>query len=357
MRVVVTGGAGYLGSVLCLQLLEAGCSVGVLDRLVYGGGPLLPIAGRRGFRLFHGDIRDEAVIERCLDGADALVHLAAVVGDPACAREPELAVAVNREGSMRLIAACKRHGVRRFVFASTCSNYGQMADTSLLAEEDHELRPVSLYANTKVVVERHLLSTETGAMCPVVYRFATLYGLSPRMRFDLTVNEFTMEMAKKGQLTVFGEQFWRPYVHVRDAARAIVAGLTAPSDAVYRQVFNIGSSAENHRKIDIVSMIQERLRSKAKIKIVTKAEDPRNYKVSFDKVKRILGFDPLYRVEDGIEEILTALKHGIINPEGEHYYNVARSAPRVGVGKRSRLPPGQMTPGGPLPNGPHASGR
>jgi nucleoside-diphosphate-sugar epimerase len=323
MRVVVTGGAGYLGSVLSLKLLEAGYSVRVLDSLLYGGAPLLPVAGHQNFQLFKGDIRDAELLSDVLDRADAVVHLAAVVGDPACARDPDLAVDVNREASLRLIDAARAHGVSRFIFASTCSNYGRMADTTALAEEDHELRPVSLYAETKVAVESRVLSAELGEMCPLVYRFATLYGLSPRMRFDLTVNQFTMEMLTQRKLIVFGEQFWRPYVHVRDAAQAIIDGLRAPAQAVSRQVFNIGSTTENYRKIDIIRLIQERLRSKAKVELVARAEDPRDYRVSFAKAQRILGLCPIYDVPNGIEEIILALEHGMVDPGATTSTNTA----------------------------------
>jgi nucleoside-diphosphate-sugar epimerase len=244
-----------------------------------------------------------------------------VVGDPACARDPELAVEVNREASLRLIDAAEGHGVNRFIFASTCSNYGRMADTSVFAEEDHDLRPVSLYAETKVAVERRLLSVEPGEMCPLILRFATLYGVSPRMRFDLTVNQFTMEMFVQRRLTVFGEQFWRPYVHVRDAAQAILDGLRAPAQAVNRQVFNIGSTNENYRKIDIVTLIQERLRPRAKVDFVAKAEDPRDYRVSFAKAQRLLGLCPSYTVPKGVDEVIRALEHGIVDPRAPTSYN------------------------------------
>lgn len=326
MRVVVTGGAGYLGAVLCAKLLESGYSVRVLDSLLYGGASLLPVAGHQNFQFWRADIRDTTVLDDLLDGTDAVVHLAALVGDPACARNPEAAVEVNREASFRLIDAARAHSVGRFIFASTCSNYGRMADTTVFAEEDHDLRPVSLYAESKVAVERRLLSAELGEMCPLVYRFATLYGLSPRMRFDLTVNEFTMEMLVKGRLTVFGEQFWRPYIHVRDAAQAILVGLGAPVQAVNRQVFNIGSTSENYRKMDIVTLIQGRLRSKAKVDFVRKAEDPRDYRVSFAKAQRVLGLCPAYNVLNGIDEIIRALERGIVEPGAPTSYNVPTAA-------------------------------
>lgn len=313
-QVLVTGGGGYLGSVLCLELLRAGQKVMVLDNLTFGGQALLPMLSHEDFRFVPGDIRDPEAITRGLEGATAIVHLAAIVGDPACAAAPDLAVAVNREASLALLARASTAGVTRLVFASTCSNYGKMADTSVLATEEHELRPVSLYAETKVAIEEELLASRHEGLCPTVLRFATLYGLSPRMRFDLTVNQFAAEMHTERKLTVFGEQFWRPYVHVGDAARAIVAVLGTPAETVSSQVFNVGATAQNYRKSDIVDMVQRRLKTPAVITRVTKAEDPRDYRVSFEKIARVLGFSPRNTVESGIDDVVSALETGIFSP-------------------------------------------
>jgi nucleoside-diphosphate-sugar epimerase len=181
----------------------------------------------------------------------------------------------------------------------------------VLATEEHELRPVSLYAETKVAVERELLSGRFAALCPTVLRFATLYGLSPRMRFDLTVNQFAAEMQTARKLTVFGEQFWRPYVHVRDAAEAIQRCLEAAGGAVNGQVFNVGATSQNFRKSDIVALVQQRLRAPAEITRVAKAEDPRDYRVAFDKIAATLGFAPRNTVESGIDEVVSAFETGI----------------------------------------------
>jgi nucleoside-diphosphate-sugar epimerase len=310
--VLVTGGAGYLGSTLAHDLVRAGYGVRVLDSLVYGGQALLPLLGAQHFALLTGDIRDAEAVRRAVRGVDAVVHLAAIVGDPACAREPALATAVNRDGTALLIAAAREHGVERFVFASTCSNYGRMVDTSVLATEEHELRPVSHYARTKVDVERILLDSPERPPVPTVLRFATLYGLSGRMRFDLTVNEFVRELLLHRRLTVYGEQFWRPYVHVRDAARAIAAVLAAAPERVGGQVFNVGDTRENYRKLDLVRMIRERVGG-GDVEFVARAEDPRDYRVAFERIRDRLGYAITRRVEDGIDEIASALESGALD--------------------------------------------
>jgi len=310
-QILVTGGGGYLGSVLCLELLRPGHTVVVLDNMTFGGQALLPLLQHDNFRFVAGDLRDPEAVRRALDGTTMVVHLGAIVGDPACAAAPELAVAVNKEASLAMLRQAMAAGVERFVFASTCSNYGRMADTSVLASEEHELRPVSLYAETKVAVEREMLSNSHAGLAPTVLRFATLYGLSPRMRFDLTVNQFAAEMHTTGKLTVFGEQFWRPYVHVRDAARAVIACLEAPREVVRGQVFNVGATGQNFRKSDIVEMVQKRLKAPAVVTRVAKAEDPRDYRVSFEKIAGTLRFVPRRTVEFGIDEVVSAFETGI----------------------------------------------
>jgi nucleoside-diphosphate-sugar epimerase len=322
MKVLVTGGAGYLGSLLCDLLLRRGHDVRAFDCLMYGGRSLLGLAGRKGFEFVRGDTRDRGAVHKALGGCEAVVHLAAVVGDPACAQQPELAKEVNLDASLDLCAAAREAGVRRFVFASTCSNYGRMADTSTLATEEHELRPVSLYAETKVAVEKHLLAAPSGPMAATVLRFSTLYGVSPRMRFDLTVNEFVMEMIVRRKLVVFGEQFWRPYVHVRDAARAVALALEAPAGVGDGQIFNVGDTRENYRKADLLELMERRIPGAA-IERVHKAEDPRDYRVSFDRIRERLGFSVTRRVPDGIEEIAAALEGGLIDDPGQPaHYNV-----------------------------------
>ena len=196
---------------------------------------------------------------------------------------------MNHAASVNLLEEASKAGAARFIFASTCSNYGRMSDPTGYVDETAELRPVSLYAESKVAVERAIL--EDGAapgVCATSLRFATLYGVSPRMRFDLTVNEFTMELMTKKELVVFGEQFWRPYVHISDAALAIQACLDAPVDKVNRQVFNVGSTDSNYQKQQLVEMILP-LAPGSAVEYVHRDEDPRDYRVSFRKDRASAG--------------------------------------------------------------------
>jgi nucleoside-diphosphate-sugar epimerase len=319
--VVVTGGAGYIGVPLCLELAASGRSVRALDVLLHGQTEVTKTLDQAGVELIRGDIRDPAAREAALSGADAVVHLAAIVGDPACARDPELAHEVNVEGTRALVGDAARLGVRRLVFASTCSNYGRMADPTVPIDEEGLLAPVSLYAEQKVAIEKSLLAPRNDGLCPTCLRFATIYGVAPRMRFDLTVNEFTRDLWANRRLEVFGEQFWRPYVHVRDAGRAVRTVLDAPAEQVAGAVFNVGRSGENYRKLDLVEAIR-RVTDRGEVVFVHREEDPRDYKVSFDKIRDILGFETEMTVPDGIAEVLDALERTRFgDPFDGHYRN------------------------------------
>jgi nucleoside-diphosphate-sugar epimerase len=306
MPVTVTGGAGYIGAHVVDELLQAGQTVRVLDVLLHGQEEIAEGLESRGVELIRGDIRDGEARRRALDGSDTVVHLAAIVGDPACARDPELSREVNVEGSRALVGDAQELGVKRLVFASTCSNYGRMADPTVAVDETAELAPVSLYAEQKVGIERALLDGDFGELRPTCLRFATVYGVAPRMRFDLTVNEFTRDLWADRKLEVFGELFWRPYVHVHDAARAVRRVLESPPGKVAGNVFNVGHSDENYRKLDLVELITGHI-GRGEIEYVHRDEDPRDYKVSFEKIRSELGWGPVSRVPDGIAEIASAL--------------------------------------------------
>jgi nucleoside-diphosphate-sugar epimerase len=319
--VLVTGGAGYIGAPLCLELAASGRRVRALDVLLHDQSEVAATLEQAGVQLIHADIRDAAARETALSGADAVVHLAAIVGDPACARDPELAQEVNVEGTRALVRDAATLGVRRFVFASTCSNYGRMADPTTPIDETGVLAPVSLYAEQKVAMEKALLGFDDSGLEPVCLRFATIYGVAPRMRFDLTVNEFTRDLWADRRLEVFGEQFWRPYVHVRDAGRAVRTVLDAPADQVANDVFNVGRSGENYRKLDLVEEIRK-LTDRGEVAFVHREEDPRDYKVSFDKIRSTLGFETEMTVPDGIAEVLEALEGSRFgDPFDGHYRN------------------------------------
>ncbi|MCA9836380.1 MAG: NAD(P)-dependent oxidoreductase [Trueperaceae bacterium] len=325
-RILVTGGAGYIGSVLTRQLLEKGYKVRVLDNLRFGGEALLDVLKHPHFEFVKGDVLETDSLKTSLKDVWAIVHLAAIVGDPACAREPELARETNLEASKRLYQLAEQTGVERFVFASTCSNYGKMKNPNSYVNETSELSPVSIYAETKVAFEKFLLSQARTNHCKATsLRFSTVYGLSPRIRFDLTVNEFTKELALGRELVVFGEQFWRPYCHVVDLARSAVLMLESDAEKVAFDVFNVGDTSENYQKQTIIELIQHVI-PEAKIKFVQKNEDPRDYRVSFEKIKTQLNFELTQTVPDGIREIAELVQQGfILNPDDQKYYNIPKT--------------------------------
>ncbi len=320
MNILVTGGAGYIGSALVPLLLAEGHRVRVLDNLLHGGSSMLGVWSHPEFEFVRGDVCDRVTRQHALAGVDAVVHLAAIVGDPACSRKPDLARSVNLEASFALIEDGQRSEVRRFIFASTCSNYGKMKDPNKHVDEDSDLSPVSLYAETKVAVEQALLQIGLREnWSPTPLRFATIFGVSPRMRFDLTVNEFTMEMLTKKQLMVYGEQFWRPYIHVRDAARGIQLVLNSPTEKVGGNVFNVGSTGQNFTKQQLVEMIHPYV-PEADVQFVRKQEDPRDYRVSFARITDQLGFNITRSVADGIEEITRLVRSGVISDFNDERY-------------------------------------
>jgi nucleoside-diphosphate-sugar epimerase len=306
---LITGGAGYIGMLVAEELLEAGHEVRVLDSLLHDQQRCADALRAQGVELIVGDVRDGGARSEALRGADNVVHLAAIVGDPACARDPDTAQAVNVDASFALVEDAAAAEVSRFVFASTCSNYGRMDDPTVPITETGVLAPVSLYAEQKVRIEQHLLGLANAPFAVTCIRFATVYGVAPRMRFDLTVNEFTRDLWADRRLEVYGEQFWRPYVHVRDAARGVRIVLEAPRDLVAGEVFNVGDTAENYRKLDLVELIRQET-DRGEVAFVHRTEDPRDYKVSFAKVADRLGYAITATVPDGIREVMAALERG-----------------------------------------------
>jgi nucleoside-diphosphate-sugar epimerase len=304
------------------ELQSAGREVRVLDSILHGQEDLAAEQRQDGVDLVVADIRDDDARRRALEGVQEVVHLAAIVGDPACALDPERSNDVNVKATRSLLADARAAGVEKLVFASTCSNYGRMDDPTVPVTEDGELAPVSLYAEQKVGMENAILSDEFAELQPTCLRFATVYGAAPRMRFDLTVNEFTRDLWADKKLDVFGETFWRPYVHVRDAARAVALVLASPLEKVKGRVFNAGHSDENYRKLDLVEIITQRL-GRGDVEYVSRSEDPRDYKVSFERIKEELGFEPVNRVPTGIDELVGALEEKRFgDPFSPRYSNI-----------------------------------
>ena len=323
MKVLVTGGAGYIGSVLVRQLLNKGYSVRAFDSLKFGGDSLYDVMLHPGFEFVKGDMRNAADLGKVLKGMDAVVHLAAIVGDPACKKYPEEAHQTNWGGSLLLFDLAEAAGIKRFVFASTCSNYGKMPDPDSFVTETSGLNPVSLYAELKVKFEKYLLEEKKDSnMCSTSLRFATVYGFSPRIRFDLTVNEFTRNAAVHGEQEIWGKQFWRPYCHVDDLARSVVLVLESPEEKVRANVFNVGSTEENYNKGMIIEEVCKVVPG-VKVHYVDSSEDPRDYRVNFDRIKNELGFKITKKVPDGVKEIYTLLKTGIVtDPFEQKFRNI-----------------------------------
>ncbi len=312
MKVLVTGGAGYIGSVLVRQLLKGGFKVRVIDSLKFGGEALYDVMMHPNFEFMKGDIRNKEEVAQALNDVDAVVHLAAIVGDPACKKFSEEAQETNWNGSVALFEAAEQAGVKKFVFASTCSNYGKMADPDSFVTETSELRPVSLYAELKVKFENYLLNEKKDSpMCCTALRFSTVYGFSPRIRFDLTVNEFTRNAFVNGEQEIWGAQFWRPYCHVEDLARSVVLVLNSDENKVRANVFNVGSTEENYSKGMIINEVC-RVVPNVQVNYVEMNEDPRDYRVNFDKIKNELGYTITKTVPDGVKEIYTLLKTGVV---------------------------------------------
>jgi len=323
MKVLVTGGAGYIGSVLVRQLLDKGYKVRAFDSLKFGGEALYDVMLHPGFEFVKGDIRNAEEVANSLEGIDAIAHLAAIVGDPACKKFSEEANQTNWDGSVALFEAAEKAGIKRFVFASTCSNYGKMPDPNSFVTETSELRPVSLYAELKVKFEKYLLEDRKNSnICSTALRFSTVYGFSPRIRFDLTVNEFTRNATINGEQEIWGAQFWRPYCHVDDLARAVVLVLQSDEAKVRANVFNVGSTEENYNKGMIIEEVCKVVPN-TKVNYVEMNEDPRDYRVNFDKIKNELSYSITKKVPQGVEEIYTLLKTGIVtDPFSEKFRNI-----------------------------------
>jgi len=318
-RVLITGGAGFIGSILVSRLLRSGYKVIVLDRLMFGVDPLKHFMNNPdpNLSIIIGDIRNEDDVNRALDFADAVIHLAAIVGDPACAADSDLAVNVNFNATVRLADMCKKRKIRRFIFASTCSVYGVGKQDIL--DEESEVNPVSLYAETRLYGERGILSLADQNFSPVLLRLGTLFGLSPRMRFDIIINYLTQKAEKEKKISIFGGDQWRPLLHVEDAARAFQTVMESPIAKIENQIFNVGLI--NMQIKDIGKKIQDKIPG-TELEIIEKLSDKRSYNVKFDKIKETLNFQAEKSIESGILEISKALRDGVItDPTEKKYYN------------------------------------
>ena len=320
MKVLIIGGAGYVGAPLTFQMWRDGHEVTVLDLLLFGGESLLALNGQERYRFVAGDLRDEATLDNVMAGQDAVVLLGAIVGEPASNRDPETTYTTNQVGAEKVRDAAIRHGVERFVFLSTCSNYGISGGDGAVTETA-PLMPISPYSETKVAAEKMLMASATETFHPTVLRLSTAFGMSPRMRFDLLVSDFTLAAVSDGKIVIYGEQFWRPFIHVNDIAKAIDLVLAADTALISGQVFNVGKNSNNTRKIDLGESVKAVL-PETQLEFVERNEDPRSYQVDFTKIEETLGFEAEWSIEDGIRELAQALQDGVFaNPTDDRYHN------------------------------------
>ena len=318
-HIVVTGGAGYIGSLLVSELLRADFHVTVIDSLLFGGESIVPFLHHPYLHFVKSDVTEPRAIKDAVRGEpathgnwpkpDALVHLAGIVGFPACqAVGKQVAWRYNVEATKQVFEQACDLNIPRFVFSSTYSNYGLTADGKPVTEKS-PLNPQSLYAETKIAAEEFLLGQKDALTAPLLFRFATLYGISPRTRFDLIVNQFVLDAYTKRHLLIYQRGYSRSFVHVRDVVRGIMLGLDAPEEQVRGQVYNLGAENGNYTKDQIVNLVLKRMpETVVEYKDLTFGGDMRDITVSFAKIKRELGFETILDVDDGIRDLLFALK-------------------------------------------------
>jgi len=318
-KILVTGGCGYIGSVLVPMLLERGYQVRVFDKLYFGEEPLKNVRDK--IELIPGDVRDFS--PSILDGIDAVIHLGSLSNDPTAAFDPKANRTINYEGTMKLAKACKERGIQKFTFASTCAVYGFHLEG--IADESFPTIPQSDYAKSKLDVDMELPKMADDRFCPVIFRQATVFGFSPRMRWDIVINAFVMHAFKTGRLDVwFGGEAWRPVVHVKDTAEAHIRAIEAEPDRVRGEIFNL--VYKNYRILELAHRVRRAL---AEMGITVDVDvnydqvDNRSYRTSGEKITRVLGFTPKVSVEEGVKEIVDVLRSGQYR-DFDHpiYYNM-----------------------------------
>lgn len=318
-KVLLIGGAGYLGSVLCRKLLNKGYQVRVLDDLTYGDWGIRELYKNSNFELLKGDIRNISDVVESIKEVDAVIHLAAIVGDPACAVDPKQALEINYLATKNITDVCKYFQVNRFIFASTCSVYGESDSPDKKLTEQSALNPVSLYAETKIKCEQSILDTIDDNFSPTILRMATLYGYSPNMRFDLAVNFITAKALFDKKITIFGGDQWRPWLHLDDASLAYLICLEKPIEKIRGRIFNVVS--ENYKMIEVGRKINS-ICPEAKLEI-GEINDKRNYNVSFDKASKMLNFHPKKKIINGVTEIKDAINNNIIKSYKDPRYRTS----------------------------------
>ncbi len=335
-RVLVVGGAGYVGSLIVPELLRRGYKVRVLDSFLFGAESLKAVRDHSRCETLTGDVRDIEAVVGAMRDCQAVIHLAAIVGDPACDENRPLAAEINRAATQMLIDVARGYHISRFLFASTCSVYGA---SEYVVDENTAPRPLSIYAKTKLDSEGLLLQANSSDFHPTILRLGTLFGLSPRPRFDLMVNLLTARAAASGEITLFNGEQWRPFLHVADAARAFVTIVESPLNAVSGEVFNVGDESLNLRLSDVAARIKAVV-PQVEVRHVENDADRRSYRASFDKVFQHLGFQGERTIEGGIREIYQAIRRSEIPNFNDARYNnqvVTRAFVQTAGAQRSSM--------------------
>jgi nucleoside-diphosphate-sugar epimerase len=310
---LVTGGAGYVGSTFMRDALSEGYRIRCLDLLVYGGRSIIGLMNHPDFELKVGDVRNKIDVEQALEDVDAVVHLAGIVGDLPCQVAPRSSYQINFQGTELLAETAKRKGVERFIFASTCSTYGVL-DTSTPADESRPLNPVSLYAEAKIDCEKMLVSLKNNTFHPTMLRYGTAYGISFRTRFDLLINSFAYEALTEEKIVVFAANMWRPYVHVRDMGVIMLNVLKAPVGKISGEIFNAGATEHNHTKKEVVEMFQDILPD-LEVQYVVDVDDKRDYRVTCKKLEQAVRFKATRDVRSGIKELVFCFQNKILTKD------------------------------------------
>ncbi len=318
-KILVIGGAGYIGSALLPKLLAQGHKVRVLDLCLYGTEPIKDVIDHPNLEIMRADFRQVDVVVQAMTDVETVYHLGGLVGDPACAWNEDLTIDINLAATRLVAQIAKGNGIKRFVFASTCSVYGASEE---VLDEQSELNPLSLYAKSKVASEKVLHELADEVFAPIVVRFATIFGLSGRTRFDLVVNLLTAKAKLDGEITIFGGDQWRPFLHVDDAGAALLRMKDIPLGRSV-ETFNVGSSRENYTINQIGDLIKEHVPAAEIVKSGSDG-DNRNYRVDFSKIKMMLGFETQWTVEAGINQVITAIDAGhVTDYKHPKYSNLA----------------------------------
>ena len=317
--VLVTGGGGYIGSTLVRHLLVKGFKVNVIDNCSMGSDGIMSFLGYPNYKFIKGDIRDKSDVVEAMIGVNHVVHLAAIVGEPACRSFPEDAKTINNDGTKIIFEEACKQKVERFIFFSTCSSYG-VQDTSAMANENTELNPVSLYAETKIGMENYIKENIPDFMSYTMLRPSTVHGPSPRMRFDLIVNHLVKDAVLTNKLEIFGGELWRPLMWVGEAGRAVEKILTCKLDLIKNEIFNLGNTINNIKKIEIANIIKKKFIPE--LEVIQNENDPdlRSYRVDFTKIEKTLDFKLEKTLDGAIEELISLVRNSLVDDFNDKKY-------------------------------------